>query len=279
MWTFSPAPDSISRVLEKFRKDIGNNTFNISTHANQRMVDRNITLAEIKDTVKNGQCGLGKKIDGVIGGCFYHKQLVVVVYAPYGNFDAIPNVVTVFREKDEDLDNISVVDLLTAPAPQQVVHRVVEKVVEKKVLTEELSDEELEELLKKRKAAKAEAEETAKKAKQDGLRARRQELLNQVADAQAEIDAIEKELGIPAPSAKQWLVQNKNAAGPRETINGQRVRPTNEEMDVMLKELNFSAGGRVNNFISTCDRHGWVRSTAKSHFKNYALNHGFNIGK
>lgn len=197
MFEFRPAPDSIAGVLNRFRTDILANNFGISAHANERMTQRGITLDQILDTVRNGQFGTTSKIDNFIGGCYFHKGIFVLAYAPFGDYNARPNVVTVFKQGEEDTPYIE--DLITTKTVTEV--KVVEKVVTKPV--DDMSIEELSALLESKKQAKA-AEETARKEKRVAeLTAKQTSLLQQRQSIADELNRVEEELrllkGAPQP--------------------------------------------------------------------------------
>lgn len=188
------APESIARVLEKFRDDIRNNAFTVSPSANKRMVSRAISHTEMYDVVANGQAVTGRRIPDYIGGRFFLNGLFVAVYAPFNDRDAYPCVVSVYR--DGEPDDVEVADLPTVTDVQNLKQQV--ETLSKKVsaAAESLSIEELEELLARRKAQRE--EELAEQAALERAEkmARRQELLADKAAIDREIIAIEAELGL-----------------------------------------------------------------------------------
>lgn len=188
MATFRPAPDSIAKCLYRFRQSILDNDFNISTHANERMVQRGISIDDIIDVVKNGQTGVGDVVPDFIGGCFYHRQMFVFVYAPFGDFSARPNIVTVFRDGENYTPDIQD---LCAPT-QKTVFKTVEKVV--KVASEDLSLEELMALVARKQAQKTEAENAARLQAQREREMKRTKLEARLAELRDEMAAVKLEL-------------------------------------------------------------------------------------
>lgn len=153
MWRFIAVADTnpFLSTFQYMQKDIAHNTFSINPHASQRIVDRGFGLADITDTVANGNMGVLPKRDGFINVCFVRNHIVVCASKPYGreNFHVAPTVTTVFR--DDELYEPTLEELTIVP---RVIEKEVcipgpDRVVTK--LPEDLSDEELEQLLAKRR--------------------------------------------------------------------------------------------------------------------------------
>jgi hypothetical protein len=104
------------------------------------MTQRSIGLSEIIETVKEGQLGKATTVQDFLTGCFFHRGLFVIVGAPFGDFSAKPNIVTVFRDGEDYTPDIA--NLYAT----KVVEKVVEKVVGKKL--EDFTLEELEAMVK-----------------------------------------------------------------------------------------------------------------------------------
>lgn len=192
-----PAPENIARVLESFRADIRNNAFTISPHANMRMVSRAISHTEMYDAVVSGQTVTGRRIADCVGGRFFHKGLFVAVYAPAGDLGATPCVVSVCR--DGEVDDYEVTDLPSATAFLQLRQQVEELSQKVSQAAESLSIEELEELLARRRAQReAELAEQAAREREAKMQ-RRAELLAERDRLDADIHALETELGLQPP--------------------------------------------------------------------------------
>ena len=192
-----PAPENIARVLEKFRTDIRNNAFTISPHANMRMVSRAISHTEMYDAVVSGQTVTGRRIPDYIGGRFFHKGLFVAVYAPFGDLGATPCVVSVCR--DGEVDDYEITDLPSVTALQNLRQQVDELSLKVSQAAESLSIEELEELLARRKAQReAELAEAAAREREEKMQ-RRAAMLAERSRLDADIRALESELGLAPP--------------------------------------------------------------------------------
>ncbi len=166
-----PPSETVSKILEKFRKDIANNQFKISGHASKRMIDRKISIREVLEAVRLGVLGAGDRREGFIGGRFILDDLTVIVYVPYGDHGALPVIVTVYREGAPDLEYA--VGELTAPS------------------ITELSDDELQQELERRRAARSEAERVKRERERSRLLTRRIELENELRTVVDRLDELD----------------------------------------------------------------------------------------
>lgn len=190
----SPPPENIAGVLNKFRTEILTNRFSISPHANERMVSRKINLKELVECVREGQVSRGKVVPDFIGGKFIYKDLCVVVYAPFGEYSALPNVVTVYRDGDED--DISIMDLIDDEALQGQLQAALKKIptAPPSPRLSDLTDEELEQELLERKTRRAYEQHREQEAKRVKLAERKEFIENEILALSSELDEINREL-------------------------------------------------------------------------------------
>lgn len=152
------------------------------------MTQRGIALDEILDVVNNGQIGTASPVPGFLNCFFFHRSTFVLVSAEYGDRNALPKIVTVFRDGEEYTPDIE--DLYS----ERVVEKVVEKIVYR--AADDLSIDELLQLVERKKSAEQEAinKEIA------SIDAEMKRLLDKVNDCKARRNELHAKLG--ASSAK-----------------------------------------------------------------------------
>jgi uncharacterized protein YbjQ (UPF0145 family) len=181
-FTFKPAPDFITSALLRLRRDVLLNNFTLTKHCSMRMEQRAIDLPRIIECIREGSIGVGRRVENWIGGCFYYKGLVTYVYAPFGDFNAFPKIVTTFLATEDYFPQLD--ELIDTPRVETVEHvRVVKEVKEVVRNLDSLSVKELEAVLaQKKKEALADLQ-----AKRDALQA-------QIAAAKASLDRLFSQL-------------------------------------------------------------------------------------
>lgn len=176
MTHFKPVPNDhgIYKAMVIFRKRILEGDYNISSHANQRMVSRGINVDEIMAVVRDGEIGYADRIEGQIGGVFYREAdgLFLVVMAPYNEPHVRPAIITLFRDGEDYKPNI--VQLFE----ERIEY--IPTVKEVKVSAEDLSVEDLELLLQMKKEERVKVQEA--------------ERIKKTADAKLRVDAIERHI-------------------------------------------------------------------------------------
>lgn len=181
-YTFRPAPENITVALLRLRRDVLLNNFTITNHCSMRMKQRSIDLPRIIECIREGSIGVGRRVENWIGGCFYYKGLVTYVYAPFGDFNAFPKIVTTFLATEDYFPQLD--DLIDTPRVETVEHvRVVKEVKEVVRNLDSLSVKELEVVL----AQKKNEERANLQAKRDALQA-------QIAAARASLDRLLSQL-------------------------------------------------------------------------------------
>lgn len=117
-WAFADPASASGRLvlsaLSAWRVAILDRRFEIHPHAERRMAERSITLAQLLATVRDGRiCSLGSRIGYICGG-YLHAELMVVVetlWSRGSDFrDLIPTVSTVY-----EIDPIAPARPLTVP--------------------------------------------------------------------------------------------------------------------------------------------------------------------
>jgi hypothetical protein len=234
MHVFTPAPEKVARALERFRRDILANNFNISVHANDRIVQRGITFEEIQQCVANGSIGSGRTVEGQIGGSFVYKGLVVMVYAEHGNTAARPNIVTLFRDNEFFSPNIE--DLITVRKETEV------KVVEREVVKplDDLSDEEVEKELQRRRERRELVQKEQEAKRIQGLRDERDEIDLKIEKLKERRKAINVEL---------------HEAGVEDRKHAARKKCSEEQLAAALSDPERFAHGGTNT-TATAKKHG-----------------------
>jgi len=257
---FRPASDSIAKALSRFRRDILDDQFNISTHANLRMTQRGIPVKEILECVRDGQPGAGKVVEDFIGGCFYHKGLYCFFYAPYGDHTARPNLVTLYREGEEMEYNVE--DLIQ----EKVVTKIVEKIV--KVDASDLSLEDLMALVQRKTEEKAEAEKAQKEARKAGLIAKRDDFLARIAALHEQLKEVNDELrSIGAPVA-QVVKADRIVPSGRVTVQPHSV------LQICIDEPVLTSNGKLN-ILATLRKHNFsTTDTCRPRLKAMCLEQG-----
>jgi hypothetical protein len=165
-FAFRSAPDNIAAVLLRFRGDILHNNFTLTKHCALRMEQRSIDLPRIIECIREGSIGVGRRIENFIGGCFYYKDLVAYVYAPFGDFNAFPKIVTVFLASEDYVPRMD--ELIEEPRVETVERvKVVKEVKEVVRDLDSLSIKDLEAVL----ALKKNEARVSLRAKRDALHA------------------------------------------------------------------------------------------------------------
>lgn len=175
MRTFYPPPDSIARGAYSLRARILKGYYTLSSHADERMAQRGITLKEVIDCIRNGSvAGANSReiIDGYLCVVFYYgtsgDELVVPVRATFGDLDAKPIIVTAYRNSADDYVPGGEIDDI-------VEHVVVEKFVIK--APDDMTDDELEAALARRQEANRTRASQEADARMQKLAKRKAELL------------------------------------------------------------------------------------------------------
>jgi hypothetical protein len=157
------------------------------------MKQRNINLKDVLEIVSKGNISTGRVVEDFIGGAFFTTKGVVIVYAPYNDFDAMPVIVTVFsREEpidyDEYLVEFEVAGKKEAVAPSPMVQAFISASLTPKVIgVDDLSDEELEQILATRRQKKKEAKEK----RVTELNVRKEELMKELTLIDSELHTLQ----------------------------------------------------------------------------------------
>ena len=155
MFVFKPVQnEAFIKHYTAIADDILKNNFHIDTHCSARMVERGIGIKEVKNVIREGQFSLVPnrfRREGYFYASYHHSNIFVVVCREWGNWYAVPKLVTVFedgKDYEPSLEEMT-------PTPTVVeVEKVITKEVVQRVPLDEMSDEEFEAYARSRDQAR-----------------------------------------------------------------------------------------------------------------------------
>jgi Domain of unknown function (DUF4258) len=192
MRTFYPVPDNIASGADKLRNRILESYYTLSTHASARMAERGIALDEVMNCIKKGNVAgpsAREKKENFFCVVFYHgksgEELIVPVRAAFGDYNAKPIILTVYRNSTDDYVPEGDIDDVAE-------HIVVEKPVVK--APDDMTDEELEAALSRRREAKAKKARLDAEAKLQALLSQQARMLRDRRNLERDLADIEAEI-------------------------------------------------------------------------------------